>query len=144
MRGFFIIISKQQPLEEPKALEWTIDYLEKERIARVRTRGLITWDDTKQMTEEVFSFIRNKKVHRVLVDHREMVPNLSVLQIDNLPAMFREIGVEPEDKIAVLFNPATQNEENLAFFDNVMQITSLQFHSFTDEGEAIAWLKSKD
>jgi hypothetical protein len=125
-------------------MEWTIGYLEKDKIARVKTKGLITWDDTRKMSQEVLSFIHHNNLHKILVDHRDMVPNLSVLQIDNLPAMFREIGVGPEYKTAVLFNPAIQSKDNFAFFDNVIKLTTLQFRGFTDEGKAITWLKSTD
>jgi hypothetical protein len=125
-------------------MEWLIDYIKEDGIVCVKTAGLITWDDNKKMSEEVLSFIRQKGLHRVLIDHRDMIPNLSVLEIDSMPRMFKEIGVSQQDKVAVLYKASSPRESNFLFFQNILRIESLQFKNFTDKAEAIAWLKMED
>jgi hypothetical protein len=125
-------------------MEWKIAYLEKDGIVCVKTTGLITWDSNRKMSEEVLFFASSKGSHKIIVDHRLMEPNLSTLQIDNLPAMFKEIGVGADLKVAILFNPAFQQKDNFTFFDNVTRLASLQFRSFTDKSRAISWLKSEN
>jgi len=80
---------------------------------------------------------------KVLVDHRLLQANLTVLQIDDLPKLFREIGIGPEYKVAILFDPASPRSSNFTFFENVSIISSLQFRVFSELARAIEWLKTE-
>ena len=125
-------------------MKWQIEHNKKEGIVVVKTSGLITWDDNKIMTQEAFAAAKHHGTKKVLVDHRLLQTNLTILQIDDLPRLFKEIGIGPEYKVAILFDPASPRSGNFTFFENVSIISSLQFRVFSESAEAIKWLKMEN
>ena len=125
-------------------MKWEIEHNKKDSILVVKTSGLITWDDNKIMTQEAFAAAKHHGTKKVLVDHRLLQTNLTVLQIDDLPKLFKEIGIGPEYKVAILFDPASPRSGNFTFFENVSIVSSLQFRVFSELAEAIEWLKAKN
>jgi hypothetical protein len=123
-------------------MKWEIEH--KDGIVVVKTSGLITWDDNIIMTQEAFAATKLHGTKKVLVDHRLLQTNLTILQIDDLPKLFKEIGIGPEYKVAILFDPASPRSSNFAFFQNISIISSLQFKVFSELAEAIEWLKAKN
>ena len=123
-------------------MEWSIDYLEGDGVVHVKTSGRMTWNENKQMSEEAISIGRTKGVHTFFIDHQDLDIELSILEIDDLPSMYKSIGIGPKDKIAVLFNPYSPKGGLFTFLQNVSFIRSLQFRVFSDRDKAIAWLKS--
>lgn len=125
-------------------MKWEIEHNKKDGILVVKTSGLITWDDNKIMAQEAFAAAKHHGTKKVLVDHRLLQANLTILQIDDLPKLFKEIGIGPEYKVAILFDPASPRSGNFAFFENVSIISSLQFRVFSEQTEAIEWLKAEN
>ena len=70
-----------------------------------------------------------------------MIPDFTVLQIDDLPKTLKELGVGPDMRIAAIFDPSSPKASEYIFFRNVATIMSLQVEQFSDRKEAIAWLK---
>jgi len=124
-------------------MKWEIEYNKRFGIVSVQTSGIITWDDNKVMSQEVLATAKHHGSNKFLVDHRLLETNLTVLQIDNLPEMFREIGIGPEYRVAILFDPASPRSSNFTFFENVSIISSLPFRVFSEQTEAIEWLKTE-
>ena len=124
-------------------MKWEIEYNKKDGIVVVKTSGLITWDDNLLMTQEALAAAQKYPTKKVLVDHQLLQANLTVLQIDDLPKLFREIGIGPEYKVAILFDPASPRSSNFTFFENVSIISSLQFRVFSELARAIEWLKTE-
>jgi hypothetical protein len=124
-------------------MEWKIDYLEKDGIVSVKTTGPANWDQNRKMCEEALALGRSNSSHEFLVDHRQLEHGLTILQIDKLPEMFKEIGVTAEDKIAIAFDPSSKMSEAFAFFRDTSFVASLQVRLFTKTDEATAWLKSE-
>jgi hypothetical protein len=124
-------------------MNWEIEHNGKEGILIVKTSGLITWEETRQMTEESFAAAKKHNTKKVLVDHRLLRTNLTILQIDDLPKLFKEIGIGPEYKVAILFDPKSPKSSNFVFFENVSTISSLQFRVFSELVRAIEWLKTE-
>jgi hypothetical protein len=123
-------------------MEWKIDYLEKDNIASVKTFGLADWDLNKQMSEEVLAAGRAKGSRRFLIDQSKIEHGLSLLQVDGIPAMLKQIGVTPDDKVAVVFNPSPQMSNAFKFFRDVSFLEGLAVRIFTKPEEATEWLKS--
>ena len=121
-------------------MKWTIDYLEEEGVVLIKTSGRTEWDQQKQMCQEAFHFAQEHNAHKYLADHRGLKEGLSVLQIDGMPRMFREIGLVAEDKVAILYGPAL--EKKFKFFQSVSNFALLNFQLFTDKDKAMEWLKS--
>lgn len=122
-------------------MDWTIDYLKKNGIVHAKMSGMITWDENKRMSEEVFSFARGKDAHRYLLEHLQFEHNLSLLQIDDLPKLLKEFGLAAEDKMAVLVNSSSPHSKELKFLEDVSRLASLQVRHFTEFEQAINWLK---
>jgi hypothetical protein len=120
-------------------MKWTIDYLEEEGVISIKTSGVNNWDELKQMCREAFRIGQEHNAHKYLADHQDLQEGLSVLQIDDMPRMFREIGLEAEDKVALVYRP--DMEKKFKFFQSVSDYALLNFKLFTDKDEAIKWLK---
>ena len=69
--------------------------------------------------------------------------NLSILEIDGMPKLFKEMGLCPSDKMAILYKPDLSFGSEFVFFQNVSLLASLQVKIFTDKEQALYWLKSE-
>ncbi|MFA5422707.1 MAG: STAS/SEC14 domain-containing protein [Phycisphaerae bacterium] len=121
-------------------MEWKIDYIEDQGIVTVKTSGVANWDEFKKMCEETLAAGREHETHKFFADHRELEPGLSILEIDEMPKMFRGIGLEGHDRIATLYSPVS--ESKFKFFQSISNMAFLNFKLFEDEDEAMAWLKT--
>ncbi len=122
-------------------MDWTIDYLEKEKVVCVKTSGLMDWEQHRKFAEDVFPFAIRRGSHKVFIDFREMVPDFSTLEIDDLPKLLKEIGVGPEFRIAGLYDESSPHSGEFKFFRNTSYIKSIEVRYFPDKDEAITWLK---
>jgi predicted RNA binding protein YcfA (HicA-like mRNA interferase family) len=123
-------------------MDWSIDYLENDGIVCIKTTGLADWDQNMEMCKEGLAVGRRNGSHRFLVDQRGIESVLTILQVDDLPGMLKQIGVTAGDKIAVVFDRTTPMSNTFAFFKNASFLESLKVELFTDPDKAIAWLKS--
>jgi hypothetical protein len=123
-------------------MDWTIDYLEKDHIVRVKASGVMDWDEHKRFAEELYPFAKEHGVLKILIDFRQMQPKFTVLQIDDLPDMLRNVGVGPEFKIASVYDPASPHSHEFKFFNNVATLLHIRVQQFVDPDEALTWLKS--
>ncbi|MDD5064721.1 MAG: STAS/SEC14 domain-containing protein [Phycisphaerae bacterium] len=123
-------------------MDWTIDYLEKDRIVSVKASGVMDWDEHKRFAEELYPFAKEHGSHKILIDFRQMQPKFTISQIDDLPDMLMKIGVGPEFKIAAVSDPASPHGHEFKFFNNVATILGIRVKQFADPDEALTWLKS--
>jgi hypothetical protein len=123
-------------------MKWTIEYLEKDRIVYMKTFGPSDWEENRQMCEKALAVGRSNGSHRFLVDHRNLEHGLSTLQVDDLPGMLKQIGVDAQDKIALVFDPSSPISESFSFFRDSAFLESLRVRNFTDPDKAIAWLET--
>jgi hypothetical protein len=130
-------------LPERIRMKWEIGYVEDQGIIKAKTSGLMSWNDKKKLSEEMLAAGRTKNVNAFLVDQKETSFGLSVLEIDRLPEMFRNIGFDIKDKIAILINSDLSNTPLFKFLQDVFSLSSLSVRVFTDTDEATAWLKKK-
>jgi hypothetical protein len=131
------------PLPEHIRMKWEISCVEDEGIIKAKTSGLMSRDDNKKLVEEMLAAGRKKNISAFLVDQKETSFGLSVMEIDRLPDLFRELGFEIKDKMAILINPDSSNKALFDFLQNVFTLSSLRVQVFADPNEAAAWLKKK-
>jgi hypothetical protein len=130
-------------LLEKVRMKWIIDFVEDQGIIRVKTSGLMSFDDKKKLFEEMFTAGRSRKINAFFIDQKETCFGLSVLEIDRLPELFRNIGFEVKDKVAILTNSDSSTKPLFAFLQDIFALRSLRVCVFTDSQEAIAWLRRK-
>ena len=128
---------------EHTRLKWQIDFDQERQIIPVKTRGLISWEDKKKFIEEMFAAGRKNNVNAFLVDQKETRFVLSVLEIDRLASMLKEIGFGPDNKLAILINHDSSKGDLFKFLQNVCSLSSMQIQVFNDTEKATAWLKKK-
>jgi len=128
---------------ETKTLDITIDYLEKDAIVLVKLSGIMDFEEHRRFSEEMFSFAKKHKAHKFLVSMLEVIPQLTVLEIDDMPKTLIECGAKPEYRIAALHNPPPPYDRGFVFFRNGASNKSITIRQFTREDEAFAWLKSE-
>jgi hypothetical protein len=131
------------PLPEHIRIKWEICCVEDNGIIKAKTSGLMSLDDKKKLIEEMLAAGRKKNISAFLVDQKETSFGLSVMEIDRLPDLFRKIGFELSDKMAIVINLDSSNKALFSFLQNVFTLSSLQVSVFTDSEAAAAWLKKK-
>ena len=122
-------------------MDWTIDYLKEYGIVSVKLSGVMTWDEHKKFAEELFPSARKQGIYKILIDFRDMTPDFTILQIDDLPQLLIDLGVGPEFKIAAVHDVSSPKKSEFDFFRNVAVLMHLRVQQFADKDEAMAWLK---
>jgi hypothetical protein len=111
---------------------------ESERV-RITTSGPMGAREFRQLTQEGLAAARAAGLHRVLVDHRAMVPAVAAVDIHDLPRVFVELGITADLRIATIVPP-----QHRALFDYFQALAwnrgDHHFRQFDDEAEACAWL----
>ncbi len=102
-----------------------------------------TPEDNKRFAEELYPFAHKHGSHRILIDFREMTPSFTILQVDDLPKLLKELGVGPEFRIASIYDPSTPHSSEFVFFRDVSTLTSIKVRLFSSPDEGVAWLKSE-
>jgi hypothetical protein len=123
-------------------MEWNIDYLEKDGIIFVKLLNSIGLEQMEQLFEEVESLTRKHNAYKYLIDHRGVEVVITVLDIDNIPDMLLKIHPDFKGKGAVLLDPSLLKNDLFIFLKNVLVLASMQLELFTDEDEALAWLRA--
>jgi len=124
-------------------MEWKIVYLEEDGIVSAKVAGVMDWDQHKKFAEEIYPFALKHGSHKVLIDFLEVVPEFTILQIDDLPRLLKELGVVPDFRIAALHDPSSPKSGEFKFFRDVATLMSIKVRHFSDAKKAIAWLKSE-
>jgi len=123
-------------------MEWTIDYLEEDGIIFAKISSPVNIERIKQLCEEIELLTRKHNSHKYLVDHRGVEIVISVLDIDNVPGILKEIGSNFEGKTAVMVDSSAPKSDLFNFLKNVLSLASMQLELFSDEDKALAWLRA--
>ena len=124
-------------------MKWKIKYLEKEGIVSAQASGPTTVEEHRQFTIEAIACAREHNTHKIFIDFMEMAPDLTVLEVDQMPEVLQQAGVMPEDKMAVLFDFSSPLKNNFVFFGNVALLKSLRIKPFADKKSALEWLNQE-
>jgi hypothetical protein len=123
-------------------MNWTIEYLEKEKVVAAKINGIMDWEEHRKFAEELYPLAHKKGCRKILIDFREMIPDFTVLQIDDLPKMLEDLGVTSDLRIAAIHDTSSPKANEFTFFRNVATIMSLQVEQFASREEAMQWLKT--
>ena len=124
-------------------MEWKMDYLEKDSIVYVKLLSPANIERTKQMCLEMDQMAREHNTHKYLIDHRGIGVIMSVMDIDKVPGMLKEIEADFKGKIVVLLDSHEPKRNLFKFLRNVLRLVSMHVELFYDDKEkAIDWLRA--
>jgi hypothetical protein len=121
-------------------LEWTIEYLEEIDIVYVKTRGVLTMQNSNQMVRELVAAMENYHCLRHIVDHRETEFALTIADYYQRPGTNEQIGLSHRSKIGMVFK---ELNENTKFMETVFNNRGYNFRQFCSLEEAKAWMMEK-
>jgi hypothetical protein len=124
-------------------MDWTVEYLKEEGIVHAKITGVVTWGECRKMIEEFFSYGRKQEVHRYLLECSQFEHNLTLLQIDDMPKLLKEIGFGAEDKMAIVVESSSRHIKELKFLENVARLAKLHLRHFTDYEKGGEWLRTE-
>ena len=124
-------------------MEWNMDYLEEDSIVYVKLLSPANIERSKQMCLEMDRVAREHNTHKYLIDHRGVGVIMSVLDIDKVPGILKEIEADFEGKIVFLLDSNAPKKNLFKFLKNVLRLISMHVELFYDDKDkAIDWLKS--
>jgi hypothetical protein len=126
-----------------ETLDIMVNYLEEDAIVVVQASGIMDFEEHRSLCEETFSAGRKYNAHKFLISILDVIPKLTVLEIDDMPETLIESGAKPEYRIAALHNPPPPYDRGFAFFRNAASNKSITVKQFTNEDEAMAWLRDE-
>jgi hypothetical protein len=122
-------------------MEWSITLNEEKQYAEIVTAGVADRDGTSEMAKEISRILSEKKIKRILIDHRNIsAVSGGTVEIFQRPKELRDIGVIAGIKIAEVVK-----EEHMAFFrflETVCVNRGFLFLTFEDKNSALKWLLS--
>lgn len=122
-------------------MEWTIDYLSKENLLFIKTRGIMTRDSANTYVKEVFETANRHQCDRQLVDHRETAFSFSIHDYYERPGINQQLGLSHRWRIAMVFK---EMDENTNFMETVFRNRGYNFRQFDNIDEARTWVLGND
>jgi hypothetical protein len=108
-------------------------------VVRATYRGEVAYDPVFEMIRSVARTAVQRQSDLLLFDIREAVFREFHVAIIKFAEEARGLGIEPTFRIAVL---AAMEVERLKYLEDVAVNRGFQVKVFTEESEALAWLKS--
>lgn len=111
-------------------------------MLRVTGHGVLGGDQIRTMSHEVIDAIHRRGLTHVLVDCRELQPNIDTIDIYRLPELYRERALDRAVRVAIVANPQSDKMPDFKFYETVSYNTGYQIRLFTDMDAARQWLKA--
>ena len=124
-------------------MDLTIDYRQEDAIVYAKVSGIMDFQEHRRYAKEALSCAKKHNSHKILVDMMDMIPQLTISEIDNMPRVLIECGATSEHKFAALHNPPPPHDIGFTFFMDTAAMDSLEVRQFFNEDEALAWLRSQ-
>ncbi|MBW1847959.1 MAG: hypothetical protein JRJ27_12640 [Deltaproteobacteria bacterium] len=99
--------------------------------------------DAKTLSESTASLVEelNRTSYRkILLDHSEATPLLSVLEQHERPEVAEKIGVQRECLVAIVYR---KDHETYEFIETVARNKGFSVKIFTSTEEAVSWLRDR-
>jgi len=106
----------------------------------VHVDGEVTLPDAKRIAAAAHAAVQEHACRRILVDAREAVVRLSLLDLYELGESASRLMLGAVDGVALVV-PAESLQPD-RFFERVCQNRGLKLQVFTDLDEAVQWLKA--
>ena len=122
-------------------MPWTIQIIHMPRAVSVKATGPMKLVLVKQIAAEALAEAATHGVHQFLVDDREMVPELSTLEIHELPDTLGRMGLGKDDRAALVYTKTSPKAADFRFFENTARNRGFSIRLFSDMDAALDWLR---
>jgi len=121
-------------------MQWAVSYIPEDGILYVRTEGETDVASADKMVEDIRDAIEQHGSTLVLIDHRKLLLNLSMVDIYDRPSILESLGLPKSARIAEVVSES--QHEGFKFFETVSRNNGYLVSIFLDIDSAKAWLKS--
>lgn len=120
-------------------MEWEIALQKNGEYLEVVTRGDSDKDGSLQMAIEILNRMRDGRIEKVLIDHRNLSSVRSEIgDIYRRPKELLQLGASTGIRIAEIIQP--EHGEHFRFFETVCLNQGFRFSLFYEREAAIDWL----
>ena len=121
-------------------MPWEIETWQNEKLIYLKASGSMSLDSIKQMCSETIAEANKQGLTKYLVDFRDMVPDIEIINIYSLPEILEELGDNRLSKTAMVFSQDSKEKEKFSFFQTVSFNRGFNVRLFTKIDEARKWL----
>ncbi|MGH8106961.1 MAG: hypothetical protein ACREO2_11620, partial [Arenimonas sp.] len=97
-------------------MAFTLEYLVQERIIFANTFGVMTQSELVKLAEEAFALGTIFGVTRYLVDHLDMTPDISTIDLFDLPKVHQRLGLSGDVKVAAVYSEHNLKKEDFELY----------------------------
>lgn len=123
-------------------MPWKIELIEDPPAVAVEASGPMKLVLLKEVAAQAFAQAAKHDLHKFLVDDREMVPDLSTMELHQLPEVLERLGFGKRDRAAVVYCLSSPKAQDFRFFEDTALNRGFDVRLFTGMDEALGWLRS--
>ena len=123
-------------------MPWKIQLIDNPAAVAVEASGPMKLALVMEVAAQALAEAASHELHKFLVDDREMIPDLSTLELYQLPEVLERMGFGKRDRAAVLYCERSPKAEDFRFFENTAINRGFDVRLFTDLDQAVDWLRS--
>lgn len=121
-------------------MSWEIQIIDQPRAVRGSATGPMGLAAVKQFATELLTEAARQGLHRILIDDRDMMPQLSTLEIHGLPEILARLGLCSHDQIAIVYSGNSPKAADYRFLENTALNRGFDVRLFTRMEDALGWL----
>jgi len=125
-------------------MSWDIHFEEAERLLVVTSHGTLNAEQIRTKSHEIIDAVRRHGVTRVLVDDRDMQPEIGTVDIYRLPELFNARELNRGVRAALVIRPESVKKADYEFLETVSHNSGYQIRLFTDLDAAQQWLLTQE
>ena len=123
-------------------MPWKIELIEDPPAVAVEASGPMKLVLVKEVAAQALAQAASHDLHKFLVDDREMVPELSTMELHQLPDVLEQMGFRKHDRAAVVYCLSSPRAQDFRFFEDTALNRGFDVRLFTGMDEALSWLRS--
>ena len=121
-------------------MPFTVDYLDDKGIVVIVNIGKLNYNDYVNQTINAVKLGHKKNSQLFLSDCSQLVSLAKTIEIYDMPAMFKRVGLPRTSRIALLMAKDAATKKYIRFFETVCYNRGWHVKIFNHKDEAIVWL----
>ena len=121
-------------------MDWSITVPEGDGIVEAVVSGEFTMERAREMITAGLELGARYRTNRFLTDAREVISDVSTVQIYLLPKVLEALGLSRESRTALVIPEAPEREEDFRFYQTVAANQGYSVGLFHDVESARQWL----